>query len=136
MDDATKRVFIGIRIARAQDDLATARDDLAHGHLRGAVNRAYYVVFHTASAALLWLGIERARHSGTQSAFSAYLVKPGHVESEFGKIYTRVRKIREEQDYDLGASSLTMQDAERIVGDAERFVNRLESYLRQEGAIE
>jgi hypothetical protein len=31
----------------------------------------------------------------------------------------------------MGASSLTAQDAERIVGDAERFVNRLESYLRQ-----
>jgi uncharacterized protein (UPF0332 family) len=98
MDDATKRVYIGIRLARAQDDLATARDDLAHSHLRGAVNRAYYAIFHSASAALLWLDVERVRHSGTQSAFGEYLVKPGHIEPELGKIYSRARKAREEQD--------------------------------------
>jgi len=46
MDEATKRAYIQIRLARARDDLATARNDLAHGHSRGAVNRAYYAIFH------------------------------------------------------------------------------------------
>jgi len=136
MDDATKRAYIRIRLAKAQDDLMTARVDLAHGHWRGAVNRAYYTIFHTASAALLWLDIERARHSGTQAAFGEFLVKPGHVEPEFGEIYTRARKAREEQDYDLAAVPLAVQDAERIVAGAERFMERLKRYLRQVGAIE
>jgi uncharacterized protein (UPF0332 family) len=136
MEDATKRAYIGIRLARAQDDLANAKDDLAHGHLRGAVNRAYYAVFHTSSAALLWIGVERARHSGTQSAFGEYLVKSGQVEPEFGKIYSTARKAREEQDYDLEVAALSEQDVERIVTDAERFVARLEDHLRQAGAIE
>jgi hypothetical protein len=136
MDDATKRAYIQVRLAKAQDDLATARDNLAYNHWRGAVNRAYYAVFHAASAVLLWLDIERARHSGTQAAFGEFLVKSGRIEPEFGEIYTRARKVREMQDYDLEAVPLTAQDAERIVDDAERFVARMERYLRQVGAIE
>jgi uncharacterized protein (UPF0332 family) len=46
MDDATKRAYTSVRLDRAQDDLHAARDDLAHGHWRGAVNRAYYAIFH------------------------------------------------------------------------------------------
>lgn len=135
MDEATKRAYIQSRLARAHDDLVTAHDNLTHGHWRGAVNRAYYTVFHTASAALLWLDIERARHSGTQSAFGEFLVKPGSIEPEFGRIYTRARKTREDQDYDLDAAPLTAQDARQIVADAERFVERVERFLREVGAI-
>ena len=85
---------------------------------------------------MLWLDIERARHSGTQAAFGEFLVKPGNIEPEFGEIYTRARKAREEQDYDLAAVPLAVQDAERIVAGAERFMERLKRYLRQVGAIE
>ena len=96
MDDATKRAYIETRLAKARDDLLTAQDDLQNGHWRGAPNRAYYAVFHVASAVLLWLDIERARHSGTQAAFNEFLVKPGKLEPEFGQIYSRARKAREE----------------------------------------
>jgi uncharacterized protein (UPF0332 family) len=116
--------------------MATARNALAYGHWRGAVNRAYYTIFHTASAALLWLDVERARHSGIQSAFGEFLIKTGKIEPEFGEIYTKARKAREEQDYDVEARPLTAQDAEQIVIYAERFVARLERYLREAEAIE
>jgi len=128
MDDTTKRSYVAARLTRA-------RDDLQHSHRRGAVNRAYYAIFHVASAALLWLGIERARHSGTQAAFNEYLIKPGSIEAEFGQIYSRARKAREEQDYDLEAAPLTAPEAERAVADAERFLARLERHLREVGAI-
>ena len=85
---------------------ATARDNVAHGHWPGAVNGAYYAVFHTASAALLQLDIERARHAGVQAAFGAFLVRPGRIEPEFGQIYNRVRQAREMQDYDVTAVAL------------------------------
>jgi uncharacterized protein (UPF0332 family) len=135
MDDTSKRAYIRVRLEKAQDDLATARDDLAHHHRRGAVNRAYYAVFHAASAALLWLDVERARHSGTQAAFGEFLIKPGLVEPEFGRMYASARQVREEQDYDLEAAPLTEKDAGRIIADAARFVARMERYLRQAGAI-
>jgi hypothetical protein len=105
------------------------------GYLRVAVNRAYYTIFHTASAALLWIGVERSRHLGVQSAFGEFLVKSGSIEPEFGRLYAKAREAREEQDYDLEAAPLTLQDAAQIVDDAERFVNRIEQYLRQVGAV-
>lgn len=79
--------------------------------------------------------ISSARHSGTQAAFNEFLVKPGKLEPEFGQIYSRARKVRKEQDYDLQAASLTHEDAARIVADAERCLSRLERYLQEAGAI-
>ena len=135
MDDATKRTYIQAHLTRAKDDLATAQDNLLHHHLRGAVNRAYYALFHTASAALLWHDIERAKHSGVQAAFGQFLVKPGKIEPEFGQIYTRIRKARETEDYDIMAVPLTVETAKQIVDDANRFVTRVDSYLHQAGAM-
>jgi uncharacterized protein (UPF0332 family) len=136
MGAAAKRAYVDARLAKARDDLSTARDDLGHKHWRGATNRAYYAIFHVASAALLWLDVERAKHSGIQSAFNEFLVKPGILEPEYGRIYSRARKAREEQDYDLEAAPLTAEDADRIVAEAERFLARLQVYLLEVGAIE
>jgi len=135
VDDATKRAYIRTRLSKAREDLAAARSLLTLGYLRVAVNRAYYTIFHTASAALLWIGVERSRHLGVQSAFGEFLVKSGSIEPEFGRLYAKAREAREEQDYDLEAAPLTLQDAAQIVDDAERFVNRIEQYLRQVGAV-
>ena len=135
MDEATKRAYIRVRLDKARSDLSNARNDLEHGFFRGAANRAYYAVFHMASAALLWSDIERAHHSGVQSAFGERLIKSGIIEPEYSTLYIEARKIREEQDYDLEAEPLGAQDAAQIVNNAERFVNRIEQYLQQVGAI-
>jgi uncharacterized protein (UPF0332 family) len=135
VDHTTKPTYIAAHLERARDALATARDNLAHGHWRGAVNRAYYAVFHAASAVLLWLDIERARHAGVQAAFGEFLIKSGLIEAEFGRIYNRVRQLREMQDYDLQAATLTAEETARLVRDAAHFVTRLERYLYDVGAI-
>lgn len=135
MDIATKRTVIRVKLERTQDDLDTARDLLKISRWRGAVNRAYYAMFHVASAALLWLDIERSRHSGVQAAFNEFFIKPGLVEVEYGRIYRSAREWREEQDYSVVAKQLDEVTATQIVRDAERFVARLEQYLRQEGAV-
>jgi uncharacterized protein (UPF0332 family) len=111
VDDATKRAYIRTRLSKAREDLASARSLLTLGYLRVAVNRAYYTIFHTASAALLWIGVERSRHLGVQSAFGEFLVKPGIIEPEFGRLYVKAREAREEQDYDLEAAPLVAEDA-------------------------
>jgi uncharacterized protein (UPF0332 family) len=75
MDKATKIAVIKNRLERAKDDLETARVALEGGKWRGAANRAYYTVFHVASAALLWHDQERAKHSGVESTFSEIFIK-------------------------------------------------------------
>jgi uncharacterized protein (UPF0332 family) len=52
MDDV-QRVIIAIRVDKAREDMATAREDLARGRFQSAIARAYYAVFHITGAALL-----------------------------------------------------------------------------------
>lgn len=136
MDIETKRTYIGIRVAKAKEDLATAQEMLHVARWRGAVNRAYYAIFHLASAALLWLDIERGRHSGVQAAFNQFLIKPELIENEYGQIYKNARDWREEQDYKDLVRPLDQVLTTQIVHDAERFVARLERYLREASALD
>ena len=136
MDLATRRAVIRVRLDKAHDDLTTAQANLGLSLWRGAVNRAYYSIFHVSSAALLWLNVDRRKHSAIQSSFSEFLIKPGLIEAEYGRIYKSAREWREDQDYSDEAKSLDEAMAAKIVRDAERFLGRLELYLREQGAIE
>lgn len=75
------------------------------------------------------------KHSGIESAFSEYLVKPGHVEVEFARIYQKARRHREEADY---AEDVIIEEAtaHRVLADAERFTDRLERFLEDAGALQ
>ena len=54
----------------------------------------------------------------------------------YGQIHRKARVWREEQDYLDLAHPLDEAIATQIVKDAERFVARLERYLRETGAID
>ena len=136
MDISAKRTLIRVRLDKAHDDLSMAHVLLQARGWRAAVNRAYYTVFHVASAALLWLDVERTKHSAVQASFNQILVRPGLIEIEYGQLYRKAREWREEQDYSDTARALDEPMATQIVNDAERFVARLERYLREAGAIE
>ena len=87
-----------------------------------------------ASAALFSQSVQRAKHSGVESAFSQYLVKPGDIEPEFSRLYQRARRQREEADY-ADEPNVDETTARQTLADAERFVDRLERFLRDVGAL-
>jgi uncharacterized protein (UPF0332 family) len=93
------QAYARLRLERAREELETARENIVHGHYRAAVSRAYYAVFYMASAALFSQSVQRAKHSGVESAFSQFLVKTGHIEPEYSRLYQRARRQREEADY-------------------------------------
>ena len=77
---------------------------------------------------MLTKDIDRSKHSGVQAAFGHYFIKPGTIEPEYGKVYSLLRRAREESDYsDYGR--FTKERAEKMLADAERFVARMERYL-------
>jgi len=136
MDRQARIDLIKLWLEKARDDLATAEDDLKLNHTRGVVNRSYYGIFHAATAALLWHGEERVKHSGVQSTFGELFITTGIFEPDLGRIYTRARKEREEVDYKPASPAPTPEQASTRLDESHRFVARIEQYLREVGAIE
>ncbi len=66
---------------KAADCVEDSQILLANDRPDAAVARAYYAMFHAATAVLAVKGIKRSSHRGILSAFGEYLVKPGLSEA-------------------------------------------------------
>ena len=73
-------------MTRAHTDLRAAAVNVREEFYAVAISCAYYAMFYAASAALASIGVSRSKHSGIIAAFGEYLVKPGYVESEWGRL--------------------------------------------------
>jgi uncharacterized protein (UPF0332 family)/predicted nucleotidyltransferase len=133
--DENTKLIIGMRLERCRDDIETAGLLIEQGKYRQAISRAYYAVFAIASAALLAFDVRFHKHSAVESAVHQYLVKPGLIEPQYGRIYSQAFKYRLEADY-KDEAQFSEEKARHILDDAERFVARLEKYLRSVEAIE
>lgn len=128
------RAYARLRLEGAREELITAEELLQNGRFRAAVSRAYYAVFYMASAALFARAQARAKHSGVESAFAQFLVKPGDIEPEYSRIYQQARRQREDVDY-AETPHIDESSVRQTVVDAARFVSRIEQFLRDVGAL-
>ena len=133
MDKGTK-VIVGIRVGRSQEELSMARMLIEQKGHRLAVSRSYYAMFYITTAALLALGVQRGKHSAVRAGLHQFLVQPGLLEAEYGQLYDEAFDMRHHADYD-DFSQYTEENARQLLADAERYVARLETYLRSVGAI-
>jgi uncharacterized protein (UPF0332 family) len=134
MDEST-RATIQTRVEQAREEIKSAGVLMTADMFRAAVSRAYYGVFYITEAALLTQNVRRTKHSGTRAAFSQFLVKPGLIEPEYARVFTRSQASRQDADYGLDLRGIRCGTATELVADAERFVARMEQYLRAVGAI-
>lgn len=134
MDEGTRRI-VCIRFEKAKDDLKWARAIFKQGGYRQAINRAYYAIFASASAALHTQNLTRKKHSGVESAFNQFFIKPGLIEPEYGAIYIKAFRARQNADY-ADSTDFTKASVQQAVENAEQFVIRIEKYLRDIGAIQ
>ena len=132
-DPETQRTVLGY-LARAHQMLDTGRLTLDHQDLITTVNRAYYAVFYAANALLATRHLERSKHSGVIAAFREHFIKTGLIELEYSDWYGITLDTRQRGDYTLELA-LDERRARELIEQAERFVNRVERYLRDEGAL-
>jgi len=131
--DKNDRIQIKHRLERSRQYLDEALTLLEKKMFPGAVSRAYYAVFTLTTAVLLTLDLVRAKHSGVESAFSEYFIRDKRIEEEYKDIFVRAREERELSDYEL--KDYSDEETRKILADCERFVARMEKYLRDVGAI-
>ena len=103
MADGPSTGYLKQKLARSRKDLADAQDLYQRSNYRLSINRAYYAVFHIVSSALNTIGQDQSKHSGIESAFHQYFIKPGLVGIEYGTTFKLARKEREDADYSVGS---------------------------------
>jgi uncharacterized protein (UPF0332 family)/predicted nucleotidyltransferase len=105
-------------------------------YLDYAVSRGFYAAFNALSAALYAVNIVRGSHSAVKAALSTYLVQPGLIEKEYPKIYEKLMEAREWGDYRKPDVTYTDDQLRQMLDDADRFVARMETFLKEKGYID
>ena len=129
---ASARREVRLYIRSAHEMLEVAALNLSEDFHGSAVNRAYYAIFYAANALLVTQGLARSKHSGVIAAFRERFVRTGLIEVEYSDVYGRVMENRHVSDYEIEVP-VERQVAARALGDAQRFVERIEQFFRQEG---
>lgn len=114
---------------RARKALLAAKTLLENQLYEDCVSRAYYAVLHAAKAALVEVGVEPQSHQAVRRMFGLHLVKTGKIEKDFASILTAQQEDREIGDYDIHIE-IEQDTAFKRVLDAEKFLNRVEKYLK------
>jgi uncharacterized protein (UPF0332 family)/predicted nucleotidyltransferase len=131
MDEATQET-ITFYLEQAHHNLQAVHALQEDDFLDIALSRAYYACFYALTAALYAINVVRGKHAGVQAALSEFLVKPGRVEPEYKDIYNALKGKRESSDYDPRFVA-DPEESRRLLADAERFLARMEVFLREQG---
>lgn len=122
------------RLARAKEDLATAKKNHADGSYRASVNRSYYAIFHSLRAITALDGFDSGKHSGIIAFINLHYVKTGVFDKAFSKKINTAFRLREKADYD-DFYVVAADDVEGQIVDAEEIIHAVESYLEDRYAL-
>lgn len=94
---------VDLEFARAAGALTSARVLLDAGQFADAISRAYYAVFHAASALLASIGRSARTHDGVRALIAEHFIRPGVLAQGHGRTLARVAGDRGEADYNVAA---------------------------------
>ncbi len=89
-------------------------------------------LYHAARAILLTRDISPRTHKGLIQKFGEVFVKTELVSKEYSVLLSKAESLREMADYDV-IHKFTMEEAEVIVSDADKFIEKIEKILEKEG---
>lgn len=114
-------------MAAAHDRLAAAHAALDAGFPSNAASAAYYAMLYGARAALSEEERNAKTHAGTWALFRETFVTTGRFDAALFSESHGTQQLREAADYD--ASIVPRDEAERVVGLADRFVAAVDGLL-------
>jgi hypothetical protein len=122
------RDLIIIQIEKSGEKLDAAKTLLREGFIDDAISRAYYSMFHAASAVLLSEGITVESHGALKTMFGLRFIKTGKIDKKYGRWLNRLKDERENGDYDI-FTSFDREDAKNSITEAEEFIQEKKRYL-------
>jgi uncharacterized protein (UPF0332 family) len=118
-------------LERAASSLQAARILLAAELFNDAASRAYYAVFHAASALLLAEGLNFSSHTGVLRAISLNFVKPGKLEKRYGRSLNWLAELRQVADYGE-IQSVSASDVKNAIAEASQFLTQVHQLLQSQ----
>ncbi len=119
------------RISLAEETLRNARMCIENNFYRDCINRSYYTTFYAIRAVLAVEGIDFKRHKDVIGYFNKTYVATEKFSKEIGKRLGRIKRIREESDYD-DFFIASEQEAKEQMETAELIVDAVKMYLNKE----
>mgnify|MGYP001500438461 CR=1 FL=1 len=133
--DPKDRSLIIAQIEKSTEKLNAAKLLLKDGFIDDAISRAYYSMFHAASAVLLSAGISAESHSALKNMFGLHFVKTGKIDKKFSRWLNKLKDERENGDYDI-FTSFDSEDARIDIQEAEEFLEEMKKYLTRTQGVE
>ncbi len=121
---------IEYHIKEAENKLAAAKSLFANGFYKDSASRSYYSMYHAARALLLTKDISPKTHEGVIAKFGLEFVKKDIIEKYYSKALAKGKDVREVADYDV-ITEITEEEAESIIEDAEKFLERIKEAIRK-----
>ena len=99
LSDEERSIIVSLEIEKAFRHYKQALIMQREEQWDGMSNRLYYAVFHAVSALLIFDKHEVNSHKGSHVIFSQYYIKTGKMPKNFGELYRKLERMREESDY-------------------------------------
>ena len=116
-----------LRLSQAKQCLVSAEALLQINDERGAVNRAYYAVFHAIRSVLILEGKDFAKHSGVISYFRTEYIKTGVFSADISDTITDLFNSRSSSDYD-DHFDFSKDEVVELLKESADFVAVIEEY--------
>jgi uncharacterized protein (UPF0332 family) len=130
-----KRELALYRLQQAEESLEEARF-LFEGQKspRSVINRAYYAMYYSVLALLIFESYSSSKHSGVLSFFNKRFIKGNVIPQDVGRAINRAFDLRQRGDY-REYVTLSRKQAEPFLNEARKFIDTVQSYLKAEGYI-
>jgi len=116
-----EREIVVYWLEKAEQDLASAKENLSAGRLQNSVRDAYFACFHSFSAVLIKAGRTFRKHSEVRSILHRDYVKGKKLAVEWGKHYDWLFDNRQKADY-RPLVDFDIEQVRDIIEKSERFL--------------
>ena len=127
--DEKKIELAKYRIKQAEESLEEARFLLSgRKSTRSIINRAYYAMFYSVLALLVYENYSSSKHSGVISYFNKRFIKEGVFPEGIGRAINKAFELRQRGDY-REYCELSYEQVAPIIEEAELFITTVKRHL-------
>ena len=133
--DEKKRDLALYRLKQAEESIDEAKF-LFDGNKspRSVINRAYYAMFYSVLALLIFESYSSSKHSGVLSYFNRRFIKDGILPEDLGRAVNKAFDLRQRGDY-REQSEVTREEVSPFLDWAQQFIDSVKNHLKDAGLI-